>query len=64
MTPREKIMDVRSAPRFLTVSAAAGYLNMSRGTVTKAIKSGQIATVKIGDRLYVLRDEMIKAFGL
>lgn len=48
-----------SAPDFLNLGQAAGFIGVSRGTLTKLIKRGDVRVTFIGDAKRISKAELI-----
>ena len=51
------------AKEFLSINEASRLLNVSRWTVSRAIKAGKIGAVKFGRKMIVRRTDIDRLFG-
>lgn len=51
---------LQKEPETLNISRAAAVLGFSRGKIKRLIDSGHFRSHKIGQRKYLLRDELIE----
>lgn len=51
------------AKNFLSINEASQLLNVSRWTVSRAIKAGKIQSVKFGRKMIIRREDIDRLFG-
>ncbi|MDR2441654.1 MAG: helix-turn-helix domain-containing protein [Planctomycetaceae bacterium] len=55
------MLDPKEYPEILTVDEAAEYLKVSPGMIRKLVNEERIAYFRIGSRIRILRDDLVKS---